>query len=185
MEAPQKHIYQELQEELLVKVAYTVVNPRAVVIHSSNATLTNGAVMTQRCFDCRTLFTFLAQDNLQLSNALWTHGFCIRILLGYRLHLSIIFFVFIGASNICFFRHQGQSWTVTSGCSFLIVSLLWESVIEARYLLKYRSINIKLVDSSIKLILYFFLMVFFKLLFALFIEVFALLQLHHQEFFNV
>ena len=44
---------------LLVVVANTVVNPRAVMIHACNTSLTDGTVMRMRRLDTVTLLAFL------------------------------------------------------------------------------------------------------------------------------
>mgnify|MGYP001070825621 CR=1 FL=1 len=42
----QKHINQEEQEVLLIVVAYTVVDPGTVMVHSSDTTLADGTMVT-------------------------------------------------------------------------------------------------------------------------------------------
>ena len=47
MHGAQEDVDEELEEELLVVVAYTVIDPRAVMVHSGNATLADRTVMAQ------------------------------------------------------------------------------------------------------------------------------------------
>ena len=47
MHGAQEDVDEELEEELLVVVAYTVIDPRAVMVHSGNASLADRAVMAQ------------------------------------------------------------------------------------------------------------------------------------------
>lgn len=63
MHGANKDIDQELQEELLVVVSYTVVYPRAVMVHASDASSTDGAVMAERWLN-RIAFAAVLIDNL-------------------------------------------------------------------------------------------------------------------------
>lgn len=59
MHGAEEDVHEELQEEFLVKKSYTVVYPRAVVIHASDAAATGRAVVTTRRLQTSTLFAFL------------------------------------------------------------------------------------------------------------------------------
>ena len=48
MSRPQKHIHQELQEELLIVKPDTLIDPGAVMIHPGDTSAAGGAVMRQR-----------------------------------------------------------------------------------------------------------------------------------------
>jgi len=41
MKRAQEDVYKELEEELLIVVAYTVINPRAMMVHTCNTTFTD------------------------------------------------------------------------------------------------------------------------------------------------
>ena len=53
---------QELEEKFLVIEANAIVDPRAVVVHSGDASLANRAVMTLWRFHGIALLTFLRED---------------------------------------------------------------------------------------------------------------------------
>ena len=57
MGTPEEHVDQKQDEVLLVVIAHAVVDPRAVVVHASDATLARAAVVAQGNLDS---LTFLA-----------------------------------------------------------------------------------------------------------------------------
>jgi hypothetical protein len=57
-----EHIYQKQYEVFLSVVSNTVVNPRTVMIHFSNTSLTDRTVMTMRRFYGITLLALSRQD---------------------------------------------------------------------------------------------------------------------------
>jgi hypothetical protein len=60
MHRAKEDVHEELQEEFLVVKSYTVVHPRTVVVHASDATATGRAVVATRRLQTNTLFAFLA-----------------------------------------------------------------------------------------------------------------------------
>ena len=66
MHRTQEHIDKELQEEFLVIIADTVVNPRAMVVHASYASFTNRAVVTEGRFNCVALLAVFHYNILKI-----------------------------------------------------------------------------------------------------------------------
>ena len=50
---------------LLIEEAYTVINPRTMMIHSSNASFTDRAMMRLRRFNRVTLLAFLVKNSIK------------------------------------------------------------------------------------------------------------------------
>ena len=66
MHRAQEHIDKELQEELLVIVANTIVYPGAMMVHASYTSLTNRTVVTEWRFNCVALPAVLHHDILKI-----------------------------------------------------------------------------------------------------------------------
>ena len=62
MGTTQENIDQEQEEVLLIIETNAVVNPRAVMVHSGNASLASRAMMAQWNFNRVTLRAFLGED---------------------------------------------------------------------------------------------------------------------------
>ena len=66
MQRTQEHIDKELQEEFLVIIADTIVNPRAMMVHACYASFTNRTVVTERRFYCVTLLAVFHDNILKI-----------------------------------------------------------------------------------------------------------------------
>lgn len=85
MARPQKHVDEELQEELLVVEADAIVDPRAVVVHARYAAATSAAVVRGRRLDAVAFTASLAQDSVQEFDVSILHGYvCFHKLLDRR-----------------------------------------------------------------------------------------------------
>ena len=71
----QEHINEEEQKVFLVVVSHTVVNPRAVVVHTSHTTLADTAVVALRGLYCLALLTFLGEYLFEGPYLLWSYLF--------------------------------------------------------------------------------------------------------------
>ena len=67
MHRAQEDIHQELKEEFLVIVADTIVDPWAVMVHSSNAAFADRAVMAQWRLDRVTLLAVFEHDTVEVA----------------------------------------------------------------------------------------------------------------------
>jgi hypothetical protein len=126
-------VNQEKNKVLLIVVAYTIIDPRTVMVHPSDASLTRRAMVALRHLNSFTLLANSREDRLQMPKLILSYVIFIfqnRAQLFYR---GIKYFGFL----LLYYLHN--------------IMYLIGSVIIALDLLEYGFVNIKVVYSSVKL----------------------------------
>jgi hypothetical protein len=136
MDTPEEHIDQEQDEVLLIVVAHAIVHPWTVMVHASHTTLTRWAVVALGHLDRVTLFAYSWEYGLKMPN----------------LHMGNVVFIFENRFKLL----RDQFWRFNSLFLFFWSHLHYVfdfiiSVIIALNLIEYGFVNIKVINTAIKL----------------------------------